>query len=189
MSPSQPSSSTTTGSVRPSRAAVATSPQVIWKQPSPIRQTTSRLGAAILAAIAAGRPNPIDDQPLVIRKPRGPCAVHWLAIWWVCAPTSKASTPSSGRQARTASIAWCGAKPGTGGRSESWKHARWAASSAAVQSLSEPGAAARPASAAARSPTAWWARATVPSVSAGSRSMCSTGVAPTQASYSTSTVS
>src|SRR6266849_834511 len=119
------SSSTTMGSVRPSRLAVATSPQVIWKQPSPIRQTAGRSGRASLAAIAAGRPKPIDDQPLVMRKLFGACAVHWPAIWWVCAPTSKASSPSRGSARRTASIAACAAKvgerlraPGIGGGGE-----------------------------------------------------------------------
>ena len=85
--------------------ATATSPQVIWKQPSPSRQTTGRSGRASLAAIAPGRPKPIDDQPLVMWKVLGACAVHWPAIWWVCAPTSNDSTPSRGSARRTASIA------------------------------------------------------------------------------------
>ena len=50
----------------PMRLATATSPQVIWKQPSPSMQTTGRSGRASLAAIAPGRPKPIDDQPLVM---------------------------------------------------------------------------------------------------------------------------
>ena len=66
MSASQRSSSTTTGSVSPRRLAVATSPQVIWKQPSPRRHTTGRSGRASLAAIAPGSPKPIDDQPFVM---------------------------------------------------------------------------------------------------------------------------
>src|SRR6266436_1393889 len=66
MSASQRSSRTTTGSVMPSRLAVATSPHVIWKQPSPNRHTTGASGRASLAAIAPGRPKPMDDQPLVI---------------------------------------------------------------------------------------------------------------------------
>ena len=62
------------------RLATATSPQVIWKQPSPIMQTTGRSGRASFAAIAPGKPKPIDDQPLVMRNVFGACAVHWLAI-------------------------------------------------------------------------------------------------------------
>ena len=57
-----------------------TSPQVIWKQPSPKRHTTGRSGRASLAAIAPGRPKPMDDQPLVMWKVFGAYAVHWLAI-------------------------------------------------------------------------------------------------------------
>src|SRR5215472_2990309 len=74
MSASQRSSSTTIGSVMPSRLAVATSPHVIWKQPSPNRQTTGASGRASLAAIALGRPKPMDDQPLVMWKVLGACA-------------------------------------------------------------------------------------------------------------------
>ena len=106
------SSRTTNGIASFSRCAAASSPQVIWKQPSPTMQTTGKSGRASFAAIAAGSPKPIDDQPLVIRKVRGACAVHWLAIWCVCAPTSKASTPSRGRTRRTTSIASCGEKRG-----------------------------------------------------------------------------
>ena len=65
------------------RLATATSPQVIWKQPSPSMQTTGKSGRASFAAIAPGRPKPIDDQPLVMWKVFGAWAVHWLAIWWV----------------------------------------------------------------------------------------------------------
>ena len=56
---------------RDCRLAVAISPQVIWKQPSPISATTGSSGRASLAAIAAGKPKPIDDQPLVIKNWRG----------------------------------------------------------------------------------------------------------------------
>ena len=111
------------GRLRPRRFATATSPQVIWKQPSPIRHTTGSLGCASLAAIAAGRPKPIDDQPLVMRKVFGACAVHWLAIWCVCAPTSKVSTPSRGSARRTASIAACALNELVSGRSACVEHA------------------------------------------------------------------
>ena len=71
------------GKDSPRRRATATSPHVIWKHPSPIRATTGRCGRASFAAMAAGSPNPIDDQPFVIRNVRGACAVHCDAIWWV----------------------------------------------------------------------------------------------------------
>ena len=66
---------------------------------------TGRSGRASFAAIAAGSPKPIDDQPLVSRNVRGAKAGHWLAIWCVCAPTSNASTPLGGNTRRTTSIA------------------------------------------------------------------------------------
>src|SRR5580704_5800924 len=63
------------GSARPSRFATATSPQVIWKQPSPMRQTTAKSGRASFAAMAPGRPKPMEDQPLVMWNVFGACAV------------------------------------------------------------------------------------------------------------------
>ena len=71
MSASQRSSSTTIGSAMLSRLAVATSPHVIWKQPSPNKHTTGRSGRASFAAIAPGSPKPMDDQPLVMWKVLG----------------------------------------------------------------------------------------------------------------------
>ena len=68
------------GKDSPRRRATATSPHVIWKHPSPMSATTARSGLASLAAMAAGSPNPMEDQPFVIRNVRGACAVHWDAI-------------------------------------------------------------------------------------------------------------
>jgi hypothetical protein len=59
-----------------SRRATASSPHVIWKHPSPRMQTTGRVGSASFAAMAAGIPKPMEDQPFVIRNVRGACAVH-----------------------------------------------------------------------------------------------------------------
>src|SRR5262244_3629074 len=123
------SSSTTTGNVSPKRFAVATSPHVIRKQPSPTRQTTGRSGRTSFAAIAPGRPKPMDDQPLVIWNVFGEYAVHWLAIWCVWAPTSNDRMPARGKALRTASIAaWVvkAADFGGGiGRKAIWNDRRW----------------------------------------------------------------
>ena len=65
-------------------------------------------------------PKPIDDQPLVMWKVFGACAVHCLAIWWVWAPTSNESRPFFGSARRTASIAACAVNVVLLGRSAAW---------------------------------------------------------------------
>ena len=177
------------GRVRFCRSAVASSPHVIWKQPSPIKQTTGRSGWASFAAIAPGRPKPIDDQPLVIRKLRGACTVHWLAIWCVWAPTSKDKIPSFGSAVRTRSMAACGVKLSLTGRSDAWKASRWPATSESVQSLSAALAKLSRVRVESRLPVTSKATETEASVSTGSMSICSKGTLPIQASYSTSIVS
>ena len=75
--------------------------------------------------MAPGRPKPIEDHPFVIRNVRGSCTVHWLAIWCVCAPTSKERIPSLGVTSRTTSMASWAAKCGTWGRRAFWYRSFW----------------------------------------------------------------
>ena len=70
----------------------------------------------------------MDDQPLVMWKVFGACALHWLAIWCVCAPTSKASSPSRGNARRTASMAAYAVNVLPAGRKAVWKVWRCSAS-------------------------------------------------------------
>ncbi len=70
-----------------STAIVASSWQVIWKQPSPSMHHTSSSGMATLAPIAAGTPKPMAPEPPELIQVRGRlkgmnCDPH---IW--CWPT------------------------------------------------------------------------------------------------------
>ena len=167
----------------PRRMAVAISPTIMRNPPSPVTQQTGTSGRHSLAAMAAGMPNPIDDQPLVISRQSGSGVGHCWPMRWRWAPTSHAMMPPSGRASRRPARTARGPNEPGGGRSRANIASRFRATSAGSHAVGGRSASARCASAVPRSPTTSpasvyrsWSR------SAGAVSMCSTGTSGIQSS-------
>jgi hypothetical protein len=66
-----------------------------------VRDTTGTPGEDTAAPIAAGRPNPIAESPLVISASRGARAVQACPVMILCEPTSAVTTVPAGAAEHT----------------------------------------------------------------------------------------